>query len=132
MSSGSTFQQFNDALGIGASCHVDGNFDRALAIREGPVRHLARDERSIRHDDFRTVRSANDAGPDADAADFSNIAAYLDDITDFNRTFKKQNQATFCNPNPIPTLNAPARIVTFVRSIPSAPRATKKPTSRMT
>src|SRR6478672_493240 len=25
---------------------------------------------------------------------------------------------TFCNPNPIPTLNAPARIVTFVKSIP--------------
>ena len=39
---------------------------------------------------------------------------------------------TFCNPNPIPTLNAPARIVTFVKSIPSAPKATKKPMSRMT
>ena len=30
MSSGSTFQQFNHALGIGASSHVDGDFDRAL------------------------------------------------------------------------------------------------------
>ena len=30
MSSGSTFQQFNHALGIGASNHVDGDFDRAL------------------------------------------------------------------------------------------------------
>src|SRR5271166_7150956 len=52
MSSGSSFQQFNHALGIGASSHVDGDFDRALSIREGPVSHLTRDERSIRHDDF--------------------------------------------------------------------------------
>src|SRR5271166_2193831 len=93
ISSGSTFQQFNHALGIGASDHVDGDFDRALSIREGPVSHLTRDERSIWHDDLRTVRGANNAGPDADAANLSNIAAYLDDVTDFNRTFKKQNQA---------------------------------------
>ena len=93
MSSGSTFQQFNHALRIGSSSHVDGDFDRALSIREGPVSHLARDERSIRHDDFRTVRGANDAGPDTDAADLTHIATYLDDVTDFNRTFKKQNQA---------------------------------------
>ena len=32
MSSGSTFQQFNHALRIGASNHVDGDFDHALAI----------------------------------------------------------------------------------------------------
>jgi len=42
MSSGSTFQQCNYALGIGASGHVDGDFDRARAIREGPVSHLTR------------------------------------------------------------------------------------------
>jgi hypothetical protein len=62
MSSGSTFQQFDHALVIGASNHVDGDFDRAFAIRKGPVSHLTRDERSIRHDDFRTVRGANDTG----------------------------------------------------------------------
>ena len=33
MSSGSTFQQFNHALGFGASNDVDGDFDRAFAIR---------------------------------------------------------------------------------------------------
>src|SRR5208283_3140549 len=93
ISSGSTFQQFNYALGIGASSHVDGDFDRALSIRKGPVSHLTGDERSVRHDDFRTVRGANDAGPDADAADLSHVATHLDDVTDFNRTFKKQNQA---------------------------------------
>ncbi len=38
MSSGSTFQQFNHALRIGASNHVDGDFDHALAIRKGPVK----------------------------------------------------------------------------------------------
>src|ERR1700758_2085160 len=92
MRSGSTFQQFNHSLGVGASNHVDGDFDRALAIRQGPVSHLTRDERSIRHDDFRTVHGANDAGPDADAADLSHIATYVDDITNFNGTFKKQNQ----------------------------------------
>src|ERR1700757_3894648 len=47
MSSGSTFQQFDHALVIGASNHVDRDFDRALAIRKGPVSHLTRDERSI-------------------------------------------------------------------------------------
>src|SRR5271166_1653530 len=93
MSRGSTFQQFDHALGISASSHVDGDFDRALAIREGPVSHLTRDERSIWHNDFRTIRGANNAGPDADAANLSHIAPYLDDVTDFNRTFKKQNQA---------------------------------------
>src|SRR5271166_4389120 len=93
MSIGGNFQQFNHALGIGASSHVDGDFDRALSIRKGPVSHLTRDERSVRHDDFRTVRGADDAGPDADTGDLSHIAAYLDDVTDFNRTFKKQNQA---------------------------------------
>src|SRR4029077_19930621 len=92
MSSGSTFQQFNHAWRIGASNDVDGDFDRALSIRKGPVSHLTRDERSIGHDDFRTVRSANNAGPDADAADLSHIATYLDDVADFDRTFKKQNQ----------------------------------------
>jgi hypothetical protein len=56
MSSGSTFQQFNHGLGIGASNHIDEDFDRAAAIRKGPVSHLTRDERSIRHDDFGTVR----------------------------------------------------------------------------
>ena len=89
MSSGSTFQQFNHPLGIGSSSHVDGDFDRALSIREGPVSHLARDERSIRHDDFRTVRGANDAGPDTDAADLSQIATCLDDVTDFNLDVQK-------------------------------------------
>jgi len=59
MSSGSTFQQFNHAWRIGASNDVDGDFDRALSIRKGPVSHLTRDERSIRNDDFGTVRSAN-------------------------------------------------------------------------
>jgi hypothetical protein len=39
---------------------------------------------------------------------------------------------TFCNPNPIPTLKAPAIIVIFVKSIPIAPRAMKNPTSRIT
>ena len=39
---------------------------------------------------------------------------------------------TFCSPNPIPTLKAPARIVIFVKSIPSAPKAMKNPTSRIT
>ena len=33
----------------------------------------------------------------------------------------------FCNPNPTPTLNAPARIVIFVRSIPSAPKGDEEP-----
>jgi hypothetical protein len=80
-------------LGIGPSSHVDGDFDRAAAIREGPVSHLTRDEGPVWHDDFRTVRGANDAGPDADAADLSHHATYLDDVTDFDRTFKKQNQA---------------------------------------
>src|SRR5258708_958998 len=50
MSSGSTFQQFNHSLGIGASNHVDGDFNRALAIRKRPVSHPTRDERSIGHD----------------------------------------------------------------------------------
>src|SRR5271166_6601963 len=93
ISSGSTFQQFNHALRIGASGHVHGDFDRPLAIRKSPVSHLTRDERSVRHDDFRTIGGANDAGPDPDAADLSHNATYLDDVTDFNRTFKKQNQA---------------------------------------
>src|SRR5262249_684773 len=52
ISIGSTFQQINHALGIGAPGHIDGDFDRALAIRKGPVSHLTRDERSVRHDDF--------------------------------------------------------------------------------
>src|SRR5262245_35805106 len=92
-SSGSIFQQFNHALGIGASSHVDGDFNRSLAIRKGPVSHLARDERSIRHDDFRTVRGAHDAGPDTDAGDLAHIATYLDNVTDFYRTLEKQNQS---------------------------------------
>ena len=33
---------------------------------------------------------------------------------------------TFCNPNPIPTLKAPARIVIFVKSIPNAPQGNKE------
>src|SRR5271157_424177 len=93
ISSGSIFQQFNHALGIGASSRVDGDFDRALAIRKSPVSHLTRDQRSVWHDDFRTVRGSNDAGPDADAADLSHIAAHLDDVTNFNGAFEKQNQA---------------------------------------
>jgi hypothetical protein len=30
---------------------------------------------------------------DTDASDFSDILAYLDDVADFNRAFKKQNQS---------------------------------------
>jgi hypothetical protein len=90
MSGSSTSQQLDHALVIGASNHVDGDFDRTLAIRKSPVSHLTRDERSIRHNDFRTVRGANDTGPDADAADLSHIATYLDDVTDFNRTSQRR------------------------------------------
>jgi hypothetical protein len=90
MSSSSTFQQFDHALVIGASNHADGDFDRTLAIRKSPLSHLTRDERFIRHNDFRTVRGANDTGPDADAADLSHIATYLDDVTDFNRTSQRR------------------------------------------
>jgi len=79
-------------LGIGTCTHIDGDFNPALAIRKGPVSHLTRDERSIGHNDFRTVRGANNAGPDADAADLSHIATYFDEVADFNRPFKKQNQ----------------------------------------
>ncbi len=34
---------------------------------------------------------------------------------------------TFCSPNPMPTPNAPARMVTLVRSTPSAASASRKP-----
>ena len=93
VTSGSTFQQFEHALGIGTSNHVDGDFDCAQYIRKGPVGHIPRDERPVRHDDFRAVRGPNNAGPDPDAADLSSNAAYLDHVTNFDRSFKKQNQA---------------------------------------
>src|ERR1700704_6184325 len=93
MTSGSTFQQFEHASGIDTPDHGDGDFDCAHYIRKCPVSHIARDEQPVRHDDFRAVRSANNAGPDPDAADLSSNAGYLDHVTNFDRTFKKQNQA---------------------------------------
>ena len=43
--------------------------------------------------DLGTVRRANNACPDTDALDLPDVRIYLHDVTDFNRTFKKQNQA---------------------------------------
>ena len=47
----------------------------------------------FRHDDFRAVGGTNNAGPDPNAVNLSNNAAYLDDVAILDRTFKKQNQA---------------------------------------
>jgi hypothetical protein len=35
--------QFNHALRIGASYHINGDFNRTVAIRMGPVSHVTRE-----------------------------------------------------------------------------------------
>jgi hypothetical protein len=40
---------------------------------------------------FRTIRRADDARPDPDALNLSDIRIDLHDIADFDRSFEKQN-----------------------------------------
>ena len=72
-----TFQQFDHTLRSHATSHADRDFDRTVSIRKGPVCHLTGDERPVWHDDFGTVRRVNNACPDIDASDLSDVRIYL-------------------------------------------------------
>src|SRR5260370_33413945 len=93
MTGGCAFQQFNYALGLRAANYGHREFDHTMLVRKRPVTHLTRDERPVRHNDLRPVGGTNNAGPDPNAVNLSKNAAYLDDVTNLDRTFKKQNQA---------------------------------------
>ena len=64
----------------------------SASLLETCSRPRRRDEKTIRNDDFGTFRRSNDAGADADAANFSDTSAHLNDVANFDRTFEEEDE----------------------------------------
>ena len=72
----------------GASCNRDILWGQSVIPEPSP----RTDPSKLEVESFGTVHRASNACPDTDASDLCDIRIDLDEVTDLNRAFKKQNQ----------------------------------------
>lgn len=83
MIGGDVLQYFDHPLWSHAASHADLDLDGPVLIRKSPVFDLVGDERSVGQNNFRTIRRADDARPDPDPLNLSDIRIDLHHIADF-------------------------------------------------
>src|ERR1051326_6047896 len=88
------FQSIDHFLTVRSRGDGQGNDNQPLSPREGPICYRIGYEFGVRQNDFRAISCANYAGADADLLDDSFCGVDLDDVANFDRTFKKQNLAS--------------------------------------
>ena len=85
-------QQRENPCGICIGTQVHRHLDPALAVRQGPIGNLARNQISVGHDDFGGVCRTQHRRADANVRDHAGRIAHLNDIAHLDRTFKQQDQ----------------------------------------